>query len=157
MTATRHVDATFDGKKLRFELKRNRIEAFEECLRKNAHDDDIVMGASAYAALKRIWGGGWTATDIEQTLAFALETQTREQVRLSEVQKALARYVAQLGTPMPSHYETHTPGDVMPAIERDGHAAYVRLVENILRAALFGISAEEADFDNYVEPSDDAA
>lgn len=155
MTNTHHVEATFDGKKLRFELRRNRIEAFEDRLRKNAHDDDIVMGASAYAALKRIWGGGWTATDIEQTLGFALETQTREQVRLMGVQRSIAKLSAQMGTPMPSHYETHTPGDVMPAIERDGHAAYVKLVERILRAALFGISAEEADFDNYKEPSDD--
>lgn len=142
----RYVDATFDGKKRRFELKRSRIEAFEKRLRWSASEHDVEMGASAYAAMRRFHKGGWTAADIEQTLAFAGETQTATQATAERIE----RHAAQHGMAM-TGMATGKPLKVMPAIERDGHAAYASLAETILRAALFGITPEEADFDNYEE------
>lgn len=151
-----YVDATFDGKKRRLEVRRERVVALEDELRRHAHDDDIVMGASAYAALKRLWGGGWTATDIEQTLAFAMEEQTEAQKSAYDTARAMSLHAVRMGMPFAFHPGTYfKPGDPMPAIKRDGHAAYVSLVERILRATLFGITPEEADFDNYKEPEAD--
>jgi hypothetical protein len=155
MSVVSHVDATFDGEKRRFELRRDRIVAFEERLRRHAHDDDITMGASAYAALKRFHGGGWLASDVEQSLAFGLETQTKEQVQLAKTARILSAHAAKFGgATIADTVETHTPGKVMPAIIRDGHGAYVRLAEVIVRAALLGITAEEADFDSYKDSTD---
>ncbi len=151
MSLVKHVNATFDGKKVRFELRRDRIESFERRLRWSASERDIQMGASAFAAMRRFHLGAWTAADVEQTLAFAGETQTAQQRQVEVMERrfgptALSDRANAVATPLKA----------LPGIERDGHAAYASLAETVLRSALLGITEAEADFDNYA-PADEAA
>lgn len=143
-TLVHYVDATFDGTRQRFELRRARIEAFERRLRWSASETDVAMGASAFAAMRRFHSGAWTAADVEQTLAFAGERQNAMQRQSEAMERRFGKSALSEGRNVIA-----TPLDVLPAIERDGHAAYAALAETVLRAALLGITEAEADFDTY--------
>ncbi|MEQ1950551.1 hypothetical protein [Mesorhizobium sp. CN2-181] len=138
-----YVTATFDGKKRRFELRRHRIAALERAMRWGAKQEDVEMGASAYAAMRRFHKGGWTADDIELTFAYAGETPSPNEAMFAKMAKAARLAGHDLNG---DDAKLFNP---MPAIERDGHAAYAALAETILRAALMGIEDDEAEFDSF--------
>lgn len=104
--------------------------------------------------MKRFHKGGWKASDVEEVLAYGLETIEPVELdtlarTLEDIEASRARFFGRTYTPRPKF--THVKGDVLGPIMRDGHAAYAPLAEAIIRAALFGILPEEADFDTYTE------
>jgi hypothetical protein len=145
-----HVNVTFDGKKRRLEVRRDRLAALERDLPDVKGAEEKPQGASSsYACLKRFWAGEWMAADIETILQFAMETVTREQAKTNDLMRRTSLHSLRLGLSGidAASVMQVTPGDPMPAIRRDGHAAYVELAELLLRAALFGITDDEVDFD----------
>jgi hypothetical protein len=114
-----HVDATFGGQELRFQLARDdRAIAYLE----------HAIG-SPFAVWRRLASGTWHVRDVQAVLSFAYPGAT----------PLLVANVP--GIPFPTHEA------VADVLRRSAPAAYVPLAGALLEAFLFGLEPERARFD----------
>lgn len=102
-----HVDAVFGGERLRFELLRDELVAFE-----------TLAGAPAFTVLTRLARGAWSVRELATVLRFA----------------------------HPAGF-TASAGAVAEVLRERAPVPYVALASKVLEAALMGIDAGEAGFD----------
>lgn len=102
-----HVDAVFGGERLRFELLRDELVAFE-----------TLAGAPAFDLLARFARGAWSVRELLTVLRFAHP----------------AGYMGSGAT-------------VAEVLRERAPMPYVMLATRVLEAALMGIEAAEAGFD----------
>ena len=125
-----HVDAVYNGKRHRFELKRNHLAAFE-----------AALGDSAYAAMRRFVDGTWRFRDVELTLSFAHSGAT-------DAEEMLAAIMATMPDTSTAPFLHHTEFTVSRVLKKHGPATYAELAASVLVAALMGLQPEQAVFDD---------
>lgn len=135
-----HVDAVFGGRSVRFRLAPDDIPSFEA----------LIQG-SAYQCFTKFAGGFWTFADVEAVLRYALPADLGDD---NAVMVALERKAAALGMGMPSRKRSDFVSRVL--VSRPP-AIYAVLASRILEAALFGIEAELAAFDENAASAEEAA
>lgn len=145
MTTCRHIAATFGGQSIRFELTSDSIAALENSLR-----------VSAFDLLKHMVAGRWTMRQLFLVLSAAIpsdqsgggpdgtESKAAELERL--VMATSGRTFGQTVVESPA---------VKTVLDDNPPARYAALAVAILDAALFGVDAEQATFDE--KASEEAA
>ncbi|MBS9475539.1 hypothetical protein [Ancylobacter radicis] len=126
-----HINAIFNGKARRLQLRRETLTAFERELRGSAH-----------ALLRRLAQGDWTRSDVELVLEYAMLTDSTAEALTGPA-----------GLAMPSAARGALIGRTEVQRFLDAHpiAPYAVLAARLLEAALYGIEADAAHFDEGAE------
>ncbi|MBS9477654.1 hypothetical protein [Ancylobacter radicis] len=126
-----YINALFGGQQRHLRLRRETLAAFERELRGSAH-----------ALLRRLAQGDWTRCDVELVLEYAMLTDSTAEALTGPAGLAMPRTFR---GPLVGRTEVQRFLDAHPI------APYAVLAARLLEAALYGIEADAAHFDEGAE------